>query len=149
MDADSLENLYYAIAAVIVAFLMFHGWRQGVARQAMTLLAIAGAYAVGYFGADLVAPWFEFLKYPAPITRSIGGVTGGMLTLLAVSTFGKVFFKRTSEKQAGKARFSYGFLGALLGLVFGCVVFMVASELVRLGGALAQSNLNATEQLRG
>src|SRR5688500_17252009 len=114
MDADSLENLYYAIAAVIVAVLMFHGWRQGVARQAITLLAIAGAYAVGFFGADFVAPWFEFLKYPAPVTRIIGGVAGGLLTLLAITTFGKVFFKRTSEKETGKGRWSYGVFGALL-----------------------------------
>ena len=147
-DADSLENLYYGIAAVIVAYLVINGWRQGVARQFMTLLAIASAYAMGYFGAGLAAPWFEFLRYPAPITRIIGGVTAGLLTLIAISTIGRVFFKRTSQKESRPARWSYGFFGALLGLVFGCVVFMVASEVVRLLGALAQSNVKATENLR-
>jgi hypothetical protein len=114
----------------------------------MTLLAIASAYAMGYFGAGLAAPWFEFLRYPAPITRIIGGVTAGLLTLIAISTIGRVFFKRTSQKESRPARWSYGFFGALLGLVFGCVVFMVASEVVRLLGALAQSNVKATENLR-
>ena len=56
MDADSLENLYYAIAALVVAILTVHGWRQGAGRQFMTLLAIAGAYIVGFFGAGAVAP---------------------------------------------------------------------------------------------
>jgi hypothetical protein len=146
MDADSLENLYYAIAAVVVAILTVHGWRQGVGRQFMTLLAIAGAYIVGFFGAGAVAPWFTFLRYPAPVTRIIGGVAGGLLTLIAITTLGRFFFKRTSEKETGKGRWSYGFFGAVLGLVFGVAVFFVASEMVRLVGALAQSNVQATEQ---
>ena len=146
MDADSLENLYYAIAAVVVAILTVHGWRQGAGRQFMTLLAIAGAYIVGFFGAGAVAPWFTFLRYPAPVTQIIGGVVGGLLTLIAITTLGRFFFKRTSEKEAGKGRWSYGFFGAVLGLVFGVAVFFVASEMVRLVGALAQSNVQATEQ---
>jgi hypothetical protein len=148
MDAESLENLYYAIAAIVVAILTFHGWRQGVGRQAVTLLAIASAYAVGFFGADLVAPWFEFLRYPAPLTRIIAGAAAGVLTLLAITTLGRVFFKRTAERGPGKAKWAYGFFGGVLGLVFGGVVFMVATEIVRLAGAVAQSNVQLAEDTR-
>ena len=148
MDADSLENLYYGIAAVVVAILTVHGWRQGVGRQFMTLLAIAAAYAAGFFGAGVIAPWFEFLKYPEPVTRVIGGVMAGLLTLLAFTTLGKFFFKRTSDQTQGSRRRNYGALGAVLGLAFGCLVFLVTSELVRLLGALAESNIAATSQLR-
>ncbi len=145
MDAESLENLYYAVAAVVVAVLTFHGWRQGVARQAITLVAIASAYAVGFFGAGLVEPYFQFLKYPPQLTRIIAGATGGLLTMVAITTVGRAFFKRTSERPAGRGRFAYGFFGAVLGLVFGGVVFMVATELVRLVGAVAQSNVQIAE----
>lgn len=145
MDAESLENLYYAIAAIVVAVLTFHGWRQGVARQAITLISIASAYAVGFFGAGFVQPWFEFLRYPAPLTRIIAGAAAGLLTMIAITTLGRAFFKRTSERPAGKSRFAYGFFGAVLGLVFGGVVFMVATELVRLVGAVAQSNMQIAE----
>jgi len=130
----------------VVAILTVHGWRQGAGRQFMTLLAIAGAYIVGFFGAGAVAPWFTFLRYPAPVTQIIGGVVGGLLTLIAITTLGRFFFKRTSEREVGKGRWSYGFFGAVLGLVFGVAVFFVASEMVRLVGALAQSNVQATEQ---
>src|SRR5687767_7888183 len=101
MDADSLENVYYAGAAVVVAILTVHGWRQGAGRQFMTLLAIAGAYTAGYFGAGVLAPWFDFLRYPAPVTRLIGGLMAGLLTLLAVTTLGRFFFKRTADQEAG------------------------------------------------
>src|SRR3954447_1755613 len=86
MDADSLENLYYAVAAVVVAILTYHGWRQGVARQAITLIAIASAYAIGFFGSGLVEPWFRFLGYPAPLTRIIAGAAAGLLTMMAITT---------------------------------------------------------------
>ena len=145
MDAESLENLYYAIAAIVVAVLTFHGWRQGVARQAITLIAIASAYAVGFFGAGLVEPYFQFLKYPPQLTRIIAGAAGGLLTMIAITTVGRAFFRRTGERPAGKGRFAYGFFGAVLGLVFGGVVFMVATELVRLVGAVAQSNVEIAE----
>src|SRR6478735_3183988 len=148
MDAESLENLYYAIAAVVVAVLTFHGWRQGVAQQAITLIAIASAYAVGFFGAGLVQPWFEFLRYPAPLTRIIAGAAGGLLTMIAITTLGRAFFKRTGERPAGKGRFAYGFFGAVLGLIFGGVVFLVTTELVRLVGAVAQSNEQLVNQAR-
>ena len=148
MDPESLENLYYAGAACVVAILTVHGWRQGVARQAITLVAIASAYAVGFFGAGLVMPWFEFLRYPAPLTRIIAGAAAGLLTLMAITTLGRVFFKRTAERGPGSGRFAYGFFGALLGLVFGGVVFLVTTELVRLVGAVAQSNAQLVDQAR-
>jgi hypothetical protein len=148
MDSESLENLYYAIAAIVVAVLTFHGWRQGVARQAITLVAIASAYAVGFFGAGLVEPYFQFLKYPPQLTRIIAGAAGGLLTMIAITTLGRAMFKRTGERPAGKGRFAYGFFGAVLGLVFGGVVFMVATELVRLVGAVAQSNVQIAEASR-
>ena len=51
-DADTLENIYYAGAALLVTYLTWNGWRQGVARQAMTIFAIASAYAVAWFIVD-------------------------------------------------------------------------------------------------
>jgi uncharacterized membrane protein required for colicin V production len=148
MDAESLENLYYGIAAIVVAILTYHGWRQGAGRQAITLIAIASAYAVGFFGSDLVEPWFEFLRYPPQLTRIIAGAAAGLLTLIAITTVGRIFFKRTADRAPGKGKFAYGFVGALLGLVFGGIVFMVTTELVRLVGAVAQSNVQAAEEMK-
>ena len=148
MDAESLENVYYAVAACVVAYLTFHGWRQGVARQAIMLLAIACAYAVGFFGSGLVMPWFEFLRYPAPLTRIIAGATAGLLTMIAITTLGRIFFKRTVDHAPGKGRFAFGFFGALLGLIFGGAIFLVTTELVRLVGAVAQSNAQLVDQAR-
>lgn len=147
MDADALEDIYFAVAAIVVAFLTYHGWRQGVGRQFMTLLAVAGAYAVGFFGAGLVAPWFSFLRYPPQVTQIIAGVAAGLLTMIAISTLGRVFFKRTADQKAGAARWSFGVMGAVLGLAFGGLVFFVASEMVRLMGALAQANVQATTEM--
>jgi uncharacterized membrane protein required for colicin V production len=138
-DADSLENLYYAIGAIVVAYLVFNGWRQGVVRQFMALLAVASAYAVGYFGSAPVAPLFAFLRYADPIPRLIGGAVAGTVTYLVVSTVSRRYFKKTHEKAQGRVRLSYGIFGGVLGLVFGLALFFAASELVRMLSRVAQT----------
>lgn len=146
MDPDSLENLYYAIASVVVAILTVQGWRQGVGRQATALLAIAGAYLVGYFCSAAAAPYFEFLRYPAQITRILAGAAAGLLTLVGVTVLGRVMFKRTSEQAPGKSRWIYGIFGAFLGLFFGGILFLIATEVVRLTGALIQANASLAQK---
>jgi uncharacterized membrane protein required for colicin V production len=145
-DADTLENIYYAGAALLVSYLAWNGWRQGVVRQAMTIFAIASAYAVAWFGARPLAPMFSFLRYPQPLTIIISGVAGALITLIVINTVSRAFFKRTKETAKGTVRMSYGIFGALLGLTFGLVIFVFASEAVRLLGTLAQSNVEAVEE---
>ncbi len=138
-DADTLENAYYAGAALLVTYLTWNGWRQGVVRQAMTIFAIASAYTVAWFGSKPLAPMFRFLRYPEPLTIVIAGVAGAMVTLVVINTVSRAYFKRTKEKTEGKVRLSYGIFGAVLGLFFGLVLFVFASEAVRLLGGIAKS----------
>ena len=141
MDPDSLENLYYAIASLVVAILTMQGWRQGVGRQATTLLAIASAYAAAYFFAGALAPYFTFLRYPAPITMILAGAAAGLAAMIIITVLGRFLFKRTADQASSAGRWTYGTLGAVLGLIFGGVLFMVATEVIRLTGALLQTNV--------
>ncbi len=143
MSGSTLENIYFGIMLIVAALLAWSGWRQGVVRQAMTLLAIAAAYAVGWFGRKAVAPLFGFLGYPVQLTEIIGGVAAGLVAFIAVKALSKFLFKRTAEKAAGRVRTSYGIFGAVLGVVFAGLLFIVASDVIRLLGAIAKSNVEA------
>lgn len=145
LSGDTLENIYFGFMLLVAASLAWNGWRQGVVRQAMTLLAIVAAYTVGWFGRKPMASVFGFLRYPEQVTEVIGGAAAGLATFIAIRAFSAFVFKRTKDKRPGGVRTSYGVFGALLGVVFAGIVFVVTSDVIRLAGAIAKSNVEVME----
>jgi hypothetical protein len=145
-SADALVNAYFAVSFVIVLLLAWNGWRQGVLRQLVTLTAIVSAYVVGWFGAESAAPLFWFLHFPAQLTSIVGGVVSGFAAFIGIRTVGLIVCKRTAQQKPGATRMSYGFLGALIGLLFGSALFFVASSAVRMLGGIAKAGIDSFEQ---
>ncbi len=146
MSADTLKAAYYGVWLFFIAALGWNGWRQGLARQLMTLVAIACAYAAAIYGASSAAPIFAFLKYPPQVTTLIGGAAVGCATFLAVHGIRRWLFKRTSQQKTAGARLSFGILGAILGVAFGSLVFLITTGLVRTVGVVAQTRLDDIEK---
>ena len=146
LSADILKTAYYGAAVLFIAALGWSGWRQGVLRQLMTLAAIACAYAAAYFGAASAAPVFAFLKYPPQVTTLIGGTAVGCATFLGLHGLRRWLFKRTAQQKNPTIRLSYGILGAILGVVFGSLVFLLTTGLVRAVSTVAKSRLGDIEK---
>ena len=51
VSATGLKAAYYCMSVILIGLLGWNGWRQGAARQAMTLVSIASAYLAAWFGA--------------------------------------------------------------------------------------------------
>src|SRR6266446_2008165 len=111
LSATSLKLMYYAASSVFVGFLAWNGWRQGVVRQAMTLLSIVCAYAAAWFGASSAAPFLAFLGYPPQITTLIAGAVVGCATFLSIHGLRRICFKRTAEQKNRTVRLSFGIFG--------------------------------------
>lgn len=146
LSAATLEAIYLAVIGVITLFLMWSGWRQGFARQVMTLLAILSAYLVGWFAGPSLVPYFSFLRYPEPLTRIIAGCVAGFSTFLIVRTLRMLLFKKTSQLDPGFLRSTYGVLGAAMGLAFGGVLLFLSSDFIRLIGTVASTHVQISEQ---
>jgi Colicin V production protein len=146
MSADELKLTYYGASALIIGLLGLNGWRQGFARQAMTLVSIVCAYAAAYFGAGSAAPAFRFLGYPPQITTVIAGGVIGLCTFLGLHGLRRILFKRTAQQPSTKVRLSYGILGALIGMAFGAFLFVVTTGVVRALGFVAKSRLEDMEK---
>lgn len=144
LSADALKFAYLGGSGVVAGFLAWNGWRQGVGRQGMTLLAVAGAYAAGFFGRKTAMPAFEFLGYPELLTEIIGGAAAGLLTYIAIHALSRVLFKRTKDIVVKSSRMRSGLLGALLGLAFSVVLFVVSYYTIRMMGTLAASKVQAS-----
>ena len=145
LSEDILKTAYYGASVIFIAALGWNGWRQGVARQIMTLVAIACAYAAAYYGASSAAPVFAFLKYPPQVTTIIGGAAVGLATFLGVNGLRRWLFKRTAQQKNVGVRLGYGILGAILGVIFGSLVFLLTTGLVRAVGTVAKSRIEDIE----
>jgi uncharacterized membrane protein required for colicin V production len=141
LSPDALKTIYLAVIGIFTIFLAWSGWRQGALRQLMTLLAIVSAYLMAWYAGGQVAPLFEFLRYPEPVTRIIGSFVAGLATFLAIRTLRLLFFKRTAQQKPGALRNSSAFLGALLGVVFGGVLLILSSDIIRMLGAIASMHV--------
>lgn len=146
VSAGTLEAIYLATIAGATALLVWNGWRQGILRQLMTLLALVGAYLAGWYGAEAATPLFEFLRYPAPITHVIAGLAVGAATFIGVRTLRVLWFKKTSQLAPGARQLSFGLLGAFMGLIFGGVLLLFTTDALRLLGAIASTHVRSTEQ---
>ena len=49
LSPDTLKAIYFAVIGVFTALLAWSGWRQGLLRQLMTLLALVSAYAMAWY----------------------------------------------------------------------------------------------------
>ena len=146
LSADTLRITYYGVSAIFIAALGWNGWRQGIARQLMTLFAVACAYAAAWYGAASAAPIFTFLKYPPQITTIIGGTAVGCATFLGIHGLRRWFFKSTAQQTKPAVRLSFGILGAILGVTFGSLLFLFTTLSVRSLGTVAKSRMDEIER---
>ena len=146
LSADSLKATYYCGSALVVGILGWNGWKQGAARQMMTLFSILCAYTAAWFGASSAAPIFKFLRYPPQITTMIAGAAVGFATFLALHGLRRIFFKKTAQQKSVTVRLSYGFLGAFIGVAFGALLFFLTSSTIRALGTVAKSRLDDLEK---
>jgi uncharacterized membrane protein required for colicin V production len=145
LDADTLKTAYLSGCGVVTALLVWSGWRQGAARQGMSLLAVAGAYAVGFFGRKMARPLFDFLGYPDFITEIIGGFAAGLLTYITVYGLSRVFFKPTRGIADRVSRIRSGTFGSVLGLVFAALILVLCFYAVRMMGTIASSKIHVIQ----
>ena len=145
-SADTLKLAYLSGSSLVAGLLTWNGWRQGLGRQGMTLLAIASAYAAGFFGRKTAMPAFTFLGYPEIVTEVIGAVAAGLLTYLAIHGLSRVLFKKTKDVVERGSRVRSGVFGALLGFVFALFLFVVSYYAVRMMGTLASSKVRVASE---
>lgn len=145
LSPEALKGIYFAVIGVLTALLVWSGWRQGIFRQLMTIMAIASAYLMAWYAGGTVAPLFDFLRYPAPVTRVIGSFVAGFATFLAIRTLRQILFKKTTQQERGAWRTSSSVLGALLGVVLGGVLFVLSSDIIRMFGAIASMHVKMAD----
>src|SRR5258706_7953662 len=72
---DSYQAGFLICAVLFVAFTAWHGWRLGIVRQIMSILALAAAYIIGYFGGSKLGPLLHrFIDLPERALAVMGAL---------------------------------------------------------------------------
>ncbi|MEP7014742.1 MAG: CvpA family protein [Verrucomicrobiota bacterium] len=138
------QLLFVSFAVVLILFEFIRGWRFGLMRQLVRLLAVVAAYAAAIFGGKLLLPVARpFLRMPDSVTVMLAGAVLALLIYSVVMSLGIIFFKRTDQQESQPRRFFYGASGALVGMVFGAFLVWLVVVGVRSLGSIADGQVHA------
>lgn len=138
------QALFLSFALGLILFEVVRGWRLGVVRQGIRLVALVAAYAAAIFGGRLLVPIARpLLRAPDFVISIFAGALFAILVYVVVSAIGAILFKRTSDQSVGLVRLFYGFCGAALGIFFGLFSVWLVVVAIRSLGAIAGAEIHA------
>ncbi|MGI8891028.1 MAG: hypothetical protein ACR2G0_09650 [Chthoniobacterales bacterium] len=144
------QIIFISFALLLVAFEMARGWRLGLVRQLVRLVALGTAYATGIFGGRMLLPILRpLLRAPDFIISLVAGAILAFVVYAAISAAGAILFKRTGQQSAGMVRLVYGITGGLLGIFFGLFSVWLAVVAIRSVGAIAGAEMRAPPSAQG
>jgi len=137
-----MGGLLLIAAGIFVLFKAWDGWRVGVVRQIVGVLAaVAGGVAGGLTGGIAGTLLGQILPYPERALAPIGGLLVGLVVYLSLALLGALLFKRTKDQGVLPIRWLYGLGGAAIGAVYGVFLVAVFAVGLRLVGTLAETKL--------
>ncbi|CAN5391453.1 hypothetical protein BH20VER3_BH20VER3_20690 [soil metagenome] len=138
------QIIFVSCALLLIAFEIVRGWRLGLVRQLVRLLALGAAYAVAFFGGRWLLPILRpFLRMPDLFITILAGAILALIVFALINTLGAILFKRTGQQTAGLIRLLYGISGGLLGIFFGLFSVWLVVVAIRSVGALASAEMRA------
>lgn len=137
------QVVFLSFAVVLVLFEIVRGWRLGLMRQIMRVIAVVAAYAAAYFGGQMLVPVARpLLKIPDIVLSILCSVVLAVLVYAIVAGIGTIVFKRTRQQSSAFVRFFYGLTGAAVGLFFGAFLVWLVVVGVRSVGAIADAQVH-------
>ncbi len=94
------QYVFISLAVVIILLEIIHGWRLGLVRQLVRVIAIIVAYSCAFFGARATVPIVRsFLKLPDPILAVLGGAILAAILFAAINLTGALLFRKTAHRN--------------------------------------------------
>ena len=139
------QIIFVSLALVLILFEVVRGWRLGVVRQGVRLLALAAAYLAALFGGRLLLPVVRpLVRAPDLFISILAGAILALVVYAVISALGAILFKRTGQQSVGMVRLLYGICGAVLGIFFGLFSVWLVVVAIRSLGAIAGAELHAS-----
>src|SRR4029077_17771918 len=99
------QYVFISLAIVIILLEIIHGWRLGLVRQLVRVIAIIVAYSCAFFGARATVPILPlFLKLHDPILCVLGGAILAAILFAAINLTGAFLFRKTAQQESRLVR---------------------------------------------
>src|SRR5438309_8161131 len=142
MAAPGWQFAFVSLAIVVLLLEIIHGWRLGLIRQLVRVIAIVVAYSCAFFAARATVPLMHsFFKLPDPILAVLGGAILAGLLFAAINLTGAFLFKKTAQQKSRFVRLIWGSTGAFLGILLGLFTIWLAFAGIRMVGSVAEARL--------
>ncbi|PYK68369.1 MAG: hypothetical protein DME45_07810 [Verrucomicrobia bacterium] len=142
-SGSNWQIVFVSLAIVILLLEVIHGWRLGLIRQLVRVIAIIVAYSCGFFAAGTTVPLLRsHLKLPDPILAAVGGAILAFILFTAINLIGAFLFKKTAQQASPAIRLVWGITGALLGILLGVFTLWLTFTGIRMVGSVAQARLH-------
>lgn len=135
-----MSGWLWLAAGLYLLFEIWRGWRRGVMRHGMSVLALIVAGGVGWIFAWMTGFVSDrIIPLPYPGGRLIFGLIAALAFYFAAVVLSSMLFKKTSQKPPGLVRLFYGAGGGLFGLIFGLLMLWGGISIFRTLGAVAEA----------
>jgi len=142
--SSAWQLAFLSFAIVILILEVLHGWRIGLTRQLVRIVAILAAYGCAIFAGPVLLPIMRsFAKLPDPILTVVGGAVLGAIVFAILNALGPILFKRTKDHQSAVIRLTWGVSGGLLGILLGCFTIWLVFAGARLAGSVAEAQVRS------
>jgi hypothetical protein len=136
------QYVFISLTVVIILLEIIHGWRLGLVRQLVRVIAIVVAYSCAFFGAGATVPIMRsFFKLPDPILAVLGGAILAAILFAAINVTGAFLFRKTAQQKSRFVRLIWGSTGAFLGILLGLFTIWLAFAGIRMVGSVAEAQL--------
>ena len=127
-------------AGLYLLFEIWRGWRRGVMRHGMSVVALLVAGGVGWIFAWMTGFVSDrIIPLPYPGGRLIFGLIAALAFYFAAVALSSMLFKKTSQQPPGPVRLFYGAGGGLFGLIFGLLILWGGISIFGTLGAVAEA----------
>src|SRR5436305_15037330 len=142
MAASGWQFAFVSLAIVVLLLEIIHGWRLGLIRQLVRVIAIVVAYSCAFFAARATVPLMHsFFKLPDPILAVLGGAILAAILFAGINLTGAFLFRKTAQQESRLVRLIWGSTGAFLGILLGLFTVWLAFAGIRMVGSVAEARL--------
>jgi len=139
------SSWFWLAAGLYLLFEIWRGWRRGVVRHGVSVLALLVAGGIGWIFAWMTGVISDrIVPLPYPGGRFLFGIAAGLAFYLAAVVLSSLLFKKTSQQSAGIMRLLYGAGGGFFGLIFGLLTLWGGISIIRTLGAVAEARQGAS-----
>lgn len=145
LATSTLETGFFIGSAVFLLFQIWRGWRSGVVRAGMSLVALVGSGVIGWFGGKAVGNLAEaFLPSSLYLVWFLATAVLALVSYFAILLFSVLLFKKTADHSSFPVRVGFGIGGAFIGFLIGLVVLSAAVSLIRATGGMSFGKISST-----